>query len=182
MFFLGGALGAVYVVIIVFVQNTLHSGQSGTKDLGLIIMFLGLGLFLGSLLYGRFGQRLPYFKAIFSSLIISGLVLAIFVLSLTYYPYFLLAVGLAFILGLAVSPVIITCNTLIHKSSQNEMMGRVFSSIDFLLHFAFILFMFLSSLLAEHIPSHVILIILACLFIILGVFNLIFQRKIPWLN
>ncbi|MBL7131607.1 MAG: MFS transporter, partial [Candidatus Omnitrophica bacterium] len=59
MFFLGGALGAVYVVMIVFVQQTL---QSATKDLGFLIMFLGLGLFLGSLLYGRLGHRLAHFK------------------------------------------------------------------------------------------------------------------------
>jgi DHA3 family macrolide efflux protein-like MFS transporter len=179
MFFLGGALGAVYVVIIVFVQQTL---QSATKDLGLLIMFLGLGLFLGSLIYGRFGQRLSHFKAIFSSLIISGLILAIFVLSLTYYPYFLLAAALSFILGLVISPIIISCNTLIHSSSQDEMRGRVFSSLEILMHFAFILFMVLSSLLAERIPPHTIIIAVACSFIFLGLINLIFRRKIPWLN
>ena len=179
MFFLGGALGAVYVVMIVFVQETL---QSATKDLGLLAMSLGAGLFLGSLLYGRFGQRLSHFKTIFFSLIISGLILAIFVLSLTYYPNLLLAASLAFILGLSVSPIIITCNTLIHNSSHDQMRGRVFSSLEILMHFSFVLFMFLSSFLAEWVPSNTILIIVACLFICLGLVNLIFHRKIPWLS
>ncbi|MFH1578454.1 MAG: MFS transporter [Candidatus Omnitrophota bacterium] len=179
MFFLGGALGAVYVVMIVFLQNAL---QSATKDLGLFVMFLGLGLFSGSLIYGRFGHRISHFKAIFSSLICVGIVLASLVISLSYYPYFLLAAGFALILGMVVSPIIISCNTLIHKSSHNQMMGRVFSSLEILMHFAFVLFMFLSSFLAERIPALTILIAVACLLVFLGLFNLIFRNKIPWLN
>ncbi len=179
MFFLGGALGAVYVVMIVFVQESL---KSATKDLGLLIMFLGLGLFLGSLLYGRFGYRLSHFKTIFSSLIISGLILGVFVIILSYHPRFLVAATLSFILGVAVSPIIISCNTLIHNSSQNQMRGRIFSSLEILMHFAFVVFMILSSFLAEYIPSNIILITVSCSFVFLGLFNLIFARKISWLN
>ena len=64
MFVLWSALGAVYVVLIVFVQKTLHSA---TKDLGLLIMFLGIVLFIGSIVYGKFGQRISHYKAIFAS-------------------------------------------------------------------------------------------------------------------
>ena len=165
--------------MIVFVQQAL---QSVTKDLGLLIMFLGIGLFVGSLIYGRFGQKLSHFKVIFASLIISGLILLAFVLALSYYPYFPVAAGLAFVLGAAVSPIIISCNTLIHNSSHNEMMGRVFSSLEFLMHSSFILFMFLSSYLAERIPAGAILIFVAGWFIILGMLNLIFRRRIKWLD
>jgi MFS family permease len=181
MFFLGGAIGAMNVVMIVFVQETL---QSTTKVLGLLITFLGLGLLLGSLVYGRFGHRISHFKAISSSLVISGLILVIFVLSLTYYPYFLLAAGLAFTLGLGVSPIIISCITLVHRSSQNQMMGRIFSSLDILMYFAFVLFMFLSSLLAEWVgvAPNAILLVVSCSLILLGLLNFAFRRKIPWLN
>ena len=181
LFFLGGALGAVYVVMIVFVQKALNSV---TKDLGLLIMFFGLGLFLGSLLYGRFGQRTSHFKVIFASLIITGLMLIIFVGTVTYYPYFLIAAGLACVLGFSVSPIIISCNTLIHNSSHNEMMGRVFSSIDFLMHLSFVLFMFFSSYLAETelVSPEAILISVGCLLILLGALNFIFRRKIQWLD
>ncbi|MFH1678293.1 MAG: MFS transporter [Candidatus Omnitrophota bacterium] len=179
MFFLGGALGAIYVVMIVFVQTTL---QSVTKDLGFLTMFVGLGLFIGSLIFGRFGHRVSHFKAIFSSLIISGFVLFVFVYSLTNYPYFLIAAGLAFVLGLVVSPIIISCYTLIHNSGHNQMMGRIFSSIDMLMCFSFVVFMFLSSYLAERISPSLILTVVACMFVVLGIISLIFQRKIQWLD
>jgi len=179
MFFLGGALGAIYVVMIVFVQKAL---QSATRDLGFIIMFLGAGLFIGSLIYGRFGQRISHFKAIFFSLIITGLMLAVFVLGLIHYPYFLVAASLAIILGMVASPIVISCTTLIHNSSKNQMMGRVFTSLEVLLHLGFFLFMFLSSFLAKWILPNTILIIVACSFILLGLLNLIFHRKIPWLD
>lgn len=179
MFFLGGALGAIYVVMIVFVQEVL---QSATRDLGFIIMFLGAGLFIGSLIYGRFGGRISHFKAIFSSLILTGITLAIFVLGLTRYPYFLVAAGLAITLGMVAAPIVISCTTLIHKSSQNQMMGRVFTSLEVLLHLGFFIFMFLSGFLAKWIPPNTILIVVACSFVILGLLNLIFRHKIPWLS
>ena len=94
IFILWSALGAVYVVLIVFVQKTLHSA---TKDLGLIIMFLGLGLFLGSLAYGRFGQRINHFKVIFGSLILSGFMLVVFAVAIARYPLFPVAAGLAWL-------------------------------------------------------------------------------------
>ncbi len=75
IFALWAALGAVYVVSIVFIQQTLHSA---TKDLGLLIMFLGIGLFLGSLVYGKFGQQISQYKIIFVSLILSGIMLVVF--------------------------------------------------------------------------------------------------------
>ena len=115
---------------------------------------------------------------------IVGLILAIFVLSLTYYPYFLLAASLAFILGLVMSPIIISCITLIHRSSQNQMMGRIFSSLDIVCYFAFILFMFLSSLLADwvRVPANYILQVVSYSLILLGLLNFIFHRKISWLD
>jgi MFS family permease len=144
MFVLWSALGSVYVVLIVFIQKTLGSI---TKDLGILITFLGTGLFLGSLLYGKFGQRISHYKAIFISLILSGIFLSFFGLSLSFRPSFYLAGLLTFILGLVVSPIMIVSYTLIHKISQDSMMGKTFSSLEMVMHLAFILFMFISSFL-----------------------------------
>ncbi|MCX5707028.1 MAG: MFS transporter [Candidatus Omnitrophica bacterium] len=179
MFILWAALGAVYVVAIVFVQQALHSA---TKDLGLLVMFLGIGLFLGSLVYGRFGQRLSQYKIIFSSLVLSGIMLIIFALTIYYHPYFLIAAALALVLGIVISPIMIASNTIIHKASDNEMMGKVFSSLEIVMHLGFLLFMFISSLLAERFPHLYILIAVGCIFSILGTVNLITNRKIPWLD
>lgn len=179
IFILWSALGAVYVVLIVFVQKTLHSA---TKDLGLLVMFLGIGLFSGSLIYGRFGQRLSHYKTIFSSLVLSGIMLVIFALTIHYYPYFLVAALLSYLLGLVISPIMIASNTIIHNVSDTNMLGKVFSSLEIVMHLGFLLFMFISSLLAEVFSPVAILVIVGILFSILGVINLIYQRRIPWLN
>lgn len=179
MFILWSALGAVYVVMIVFVQKVLNSA---TKDLGLLVMFLGIGLFTGSLVYGRFGQRISHYKTIFLSLVLSGIMLIIFALTISRYPYFLNAAVLAFTLGNMIAPIMIASNTIIHKASDNEMMGKVFSSLEIVMHLGFLLFMFISSLLAEKFSHLSILIAVGCIFSILGTVNLITNRKIPWLD
>jgi MFS family permease len=179
IFILWSALGAVYVVLIVFVQKTLHSA---TKDLGLLIMFLGLGLFSGSLIYGRFGQRISHYKIIFTSLVSSGIMLVVFAITLERHPYFLIAALLSFLLGILISPITIASNTIIHNVSANDMMGKIFSSMEIVMHLGFLLFMFLSSILAEKFSHILILIIVGCVFSLLGIINLIYHRRIPWLD
>jgi MFS transporter, DHA3 family, macrolide efflux protein len=179
IFALWSALGAVYVVIIVFVQKTLNSA---TKDLGLLIMFLGIGLFLGSLVYGRFGQRISHYKTIFVSLVLSGIVLVVFAFGIHRYPYFPAAAALSLLLGLVVAPIMIASNTIIHRVSDNGMLGKTFSSLEVVMHLGFLLFMLLSSLLAERISQLSILVVVGCVFSVLGVVNLIYSRKTPWLD
>ena len=177
IFILWSALGSVYTVIIVFVQKTLHSA---TKDLGFLIMFLGIGLFLGSLAYGRFGQKASRYKVIFISLILSGIMLIIFAFAIQRYPYFEVAALLSFLLGMAVSPIMIASNTIIHDVSDTNMLGKIFSSLEIIMHLGFILFMFLSSFLAEWIPPLYILAFVGGLFSVLGFINLIGNHKIAW--
>ncbi len=179
IFALWSALGAVYVVIIVFVQNTLHST---TKDLGLLVMFLGIGLFLGSLVYGRFGQRIAHYKVIFASLVLSGIMLDIFALGIYNYPNFAMAALLSLCLGLTIAPIMIASNTIIHSVSDNDMLGKIFSSFEIVMHLGFLAFMFISSMLAERFPHLLILVIVGGLLSLLGLVNLFFNRKTAWLN
>lgn len=146
LFLVWAALGAVYVVIIVFIQSTL---KSFTLDLGLLIMFLGIGLFIGSLIYGRFGRTSNCFQTIHASLFVSGLVLAAFAFFLERLPYFYTAAFLAFIFGAVVAPIMTATNTLVHDVATDKMRGKVFSSIEVVMHLAFLLFMLLGSSLAE---------------------------------
>lgn len=176
IFILWSALGAVYVVLIAFVQKTLHSA---TKDLGLLIMFLGIGLFLGSLIYGRFGQRFSHYKTIFFSLVLSGMMLVIFALGIERYPVFSVAALLSFLLGFLVSPIMIASNTIIHNASDNEMRGKIFSSMEIIMHLGFLLFMFISSMLADKFSPALILVIVGGVFSCVGVINFICHRKIP---
>lgn len=179
LFVLASALGMVSIVSIVFIQNTLHSA---TKDLGLLIMFLGTGLFVGTLVYGRFGSGLAHYKTIAFSLLLSGLMLIIFTLSVNRYPEFALAAGLAFLLGFFVSPLLTVINTIVHISSENEMRGKIFSSLEVVMHLGFLIFMYISSILAAHYSHVKILVATGILFCLLGVLNLFWQKKVAWLD
>ncbi|KPK96981.1 MAG: hypothetical protein AMJ95_11495 [Omnitrophica WOR_2 bacterium SM23_72] len=179
IFILWSALGSVYVVFIVFVQNTLHSA---TKDLGLLIMFLGIGLFLGSLVYGRFGQQFSHYKIIFVSLILSGSMLVILALTIHRYPYFMIAAGLSLLLGVLIAPIMIASNTIVHNVSDNDMMGKIFSSLEIVMHLGFLLFMLISSFLAERFSNLIILVVVGGFLTGLGLVNLIMDRKGAWLN
>lgn len=171
-FLLWSALGAVYVVIIVFVQRTLGSI---TRDLGFLAIFLGLGLFFGSLIYGRFGQRLSRMKVIFISLAASGVVLSAFTVFLKLFSSSLLVGALSFILGLTLSPIIISSQTLIHEVAREKMRGRIFGLLEIIAHLAFLLFMFLSSFLAERIGGFWILLFVGVTLTIVGLGTLLLK-------
>ncbi|MBU1998089.1 MAG: MFS transporter [Candidatus Omnitrophota bacterium] len=177
IFVLWSALGAVYVVAIVFIQESLHSA---TKDLGLLAMFLGLGLLCGSLFYGRFGQRLSQYKIIFVSLILSGLMLIVFALGIERYPSLSLAATLSFALGLFIAPIMIASNTIIHNVSHNHMMGKIFSSLEIVMHLGFVIFMFVTSFWAEKVNPTIILVTAGFIVTNLGVINLITDRRKKW--
>ena len=105
MFILLSAVGATYVIIIVFIQQTFHSV---TKDLGFLAVSLTVGLFLGSLGYGAWGKRSLLYKVIFGSLILGGAMVVIFswVVQATHDRTW--ALGLSFILGVVVGPVLVS--------------------------------------------------------------------------
>jgi MFS family permease len=179
IFILWSALGAVYVVTIVFVQQTLHSA---TKDLGLLIMFLGMGLFAGSLFYGRFGARFSQYRSIFFSLVLSGIMLVVFSVTITRFPLFYVAATLAFFLGMAISPIMIASNTIIHRVSESSMRGKIFSSLEIVMHLGFLLAMFISSFLAERFSHLSILVSVGIFFSLFGVINLLYAHRISWLD
>ncbi|MDP8264034.1 MAG: MFS transporter [Candidatus Aceula lacicola] len=175
MFILMAAAGAVYVVIIVFVQQAF---QSITKDLGFLAVVLGAGLFCGAILYGRFGRKVSRFKVIFSCLILGGLMMMVFAFVVQKIPILSVASSLAFLLGLIVGPIFIASNTIIHALSKDEMRGRVFSSLEFMTHLGFLLSMFLSSWLSDkmHVENFKILMGVGLVFSIVGLISLL-QHK-----
>lgn len=179
LFLLSSAFGLVCIVLITFVQKSFHSV---TKDFGLLGMMMGIGLFVGSLVYGRWGQRFSRYKIIFCSLIIDGILLAGFSLLIARFPDFILASILSFGMGFFVAPIIIAVNTTVHHVSENGMMGKVFSSFEVVMHAGFLLFMFISGMLTRIISADVILVAGGSVFVVLGVINLIFHRALPWLE
>ncbi len=154
--FLFASLGALYVVFIVFIQETLNTV---TKDLGFLAVSLGIGLFLGSLGYGRIAQRFSLTKTINFMFFLSNIFLLIFVITLKSFPWRILVCLFSFLLGGLISPIVIGVNSLIHKKSKDNFWGRIFSSLEIVMHFSFLIFMFITSFLAEVYSSFSIIIL-----------------------
>ena len=169
------AAGAIYVVIIVFIQEMFHTV---TKDLGILAVALGLGLFLGSVLYGKFGTRFSRFKTIFFCLILGGVMLTFFTMFVYFTHNKFIGMGLSFILGLVIGPIVIASNTIVHEICSNEMRGKVFSALEFVMHLAFLIAMFASSTLSEHYPRVYILVGVGGVFLLVGVAGLIKYRNV----
>lgn len=174
LFILFSAAGAIYVVIIVFVQEVF---KSVTRDLGILAVFLGVGLFAGSLIYGRLGKNISRFRIIFLSLIFAGIMVVIFAYVVNKMPNVWLAAALAFVLGLAVGPIMIAANTVTHQVSDDKMRGRVFSSFEVVMHFAFIISMFFSSWLAGYVARFWILIGVGAVFTLVGLVGLFTKEE-----
>ncbi|MBF0505112.1 MAG: MFS transporter [Candidatus Omnitrophica bacterium] len=174
MSILFAAAGAIYVVIIVFIQHAFHSV---TKDLGFLAVPLGLGLFLGSLAYGRWGTKVTAFKVIFWSLILGGTMVALFAAGVESTHNRFLALGLSFILGFVVGPVVIASNTVVNKVCSMEMSGKVFAALEFVMHLAFLAAMLISAVLTEHIERMWILIAVGGIFVTVGLAGLFKFRE-----
>ena len=165
LFILASGIGASQVVVIVFIQNAL---ASVTRDLGLLIMLFGAGLFCGALIYGKIGEKFSKVRAIFLSLILGGIFLIQFVILVGIFESFFMAAAIAFLFGGAVSPILISSNTIVHELIPEEAHGRVFSSLEVVVHLAYLVFMLLSAVAAEFISSFSILLIVGLVFILSG--------------
>jgi len=176
MFILLAAVGAIYVVIIVFIQQSFHSV---TKDLGFLAVSSTLGLFLGSLSYGKWGQKIAAYRVIFWSLILGGVMVVLFTCIVQLTHSHLWALVLSFILGLVVGPVMVAPNTVINKICAMEMSGKVFAAMEFVVYLAFLLAMMTSSFLSEHIERLWILVGVGIIFMIVGLVGLLHVKGSP---
>ncbi len=165
LFILFAAAGAVYVVIIIFIQQTF---QSVTKDLGVLAVCLGIGLFLGALGYGKWGKRIAWYITIFLCLVTGGGMIILFAMIVYYYPNLAVAGLLAFVLGIILGPIFIAANTIVHFVSDEKMRGKVFSALEVVSHFAFLLAMLLSSFLSEFVHRLWILVGVGVIFSLVG--------------
>ena len=174
LFTLMAAAGAVYVVIIVFVQDSFNSV---TKDLGILAVFLGAGLFIGALGYGRWGKKIAWHKTIFYCLFAGGVMMTLFALMVRLHPQLGVAAVLSLLLGVVLGPIFIAANTIALLVSDENMRGKVFSSLEIIIHFAFLVAMLSSSLLSEYIDRMWILVGVGGVFGLLGLLGLIKYRK-----
>ena len=166
-------IGSLYVVFVVFIQNVL---STVTLDLGILAVACGFGLFSGTLIYGRFGHKMRAEKTINIAMIFSGLYLMFFAFMLKSYPSKIFAFFSCFVLGVIVAPIVVGVNSLIHKGSDNNLWGRIFSSLEVVIHLAFIIFMFISSYLAEYFGPLRVIVGISVVVVVISFSNLLVKN------
>lgn len=157
-FILMGGIGAIYVIFIDFVLKNLtippvmvqqFKRILGFGQFGFIIVLLGLGAFTGTIMFGRIGQQIKRTRAIAFGFIAAGLSLSLFSYATQVLKNFWVTSILAILLGLSAAPIIVIANTLLQEITLQEMRSRVFSTLEIVIHLAFLGFMLLSMFLVS---------------------------------
>ncbi len=149
-FLLMSAIGAVSCVMIVFIQE---SFATVTKHVSLLTVFFLVGLLSGVILYGKFCQHIDRKKAVTISSFLAGIMMAVFGSSISFNQDLRIAAVLMICIGASSGPIIPCLTTMVHESIAEDMRGRVFSSVEAVIHMGFLVFMFAAALLAEHIDG-----------------------------
>lgn len=165
LFILMGGMGSIFCVIIVFIQD---SFGTVTRDLGIFGIFLAVGLFIGTVLYGKCAGGFSKIRTMFWSLALTGTGMALFTV-IAEEGVGLAVTGLVIIaLGAAASPLLTCAQTLVHMLVPDEARGRIFSSIEAVIHLAFIIMMLLTAHLSKYVSNFSILLASSIVFFILG--------------
>jgi len=173
-FLLMAGLGAISCVVIVFIQE---SFGTATLDLGIIGLFLVSGLLLGALIYGRLGQRFKKKKAILTSFVTTGISVMLFAFFVSRYPNVLVSGLLSGLIGMAASPIMTSLNTLTHETMPEEARGRTFSSLEAVIHLAFLGFMFAAAYAAKYVDRFWILMAVGAIFSVCGLAGLVLRSE-----
>ncbi len=120
---------------------------------------------------------LPRFKVIFSGFTMAGIVVVLFAIFVQASGSVSLALVLAIALGLVASPIVVSSNTMLHEIMPNHIRGRIFSSLEVIIHIAFLVFMLLTSFLAEFISKTSILVSSGILFAMCGIGGMAISKK-----
>jgi MFS family permease len=164
-FVLLAGMGAISCVIIVFIQNAFGTS---TRHIGFFGTYLVCGLFLGTVLYGKFGQRLEKKRTVCASFLASGVAIIFFAILVGRRPDVYMAGLLSGLVGLAVSPMMAALNTLTHETIPEEVRGRIFSSLEAVIHLAFLVFMFAAAYAAKFVDRFWIIVAVGAAFALCG--------------
>jgi MFS family permease len=122
---LGAAVFVLYVPII--------QSHMGTRGVGYVAAIGSVGLVVSSMAFGAFGHRVRKHKVMLFSFLLLGAV----AMALALLRNFAFMAPLCFIAGLALSPINIGMDTLLHEAVPEAARGRIFSTRDWLLHLFF---------------------------------------------
>jgi len=183
-FVLMSGAGAIYIIFIDFILKNLTTPSimvqrferiMGFGQFGFIIVFIGLGAFIGTIIFGKWGHRISRELAISYGFALSGLFLFLFSFFTHTFKNFWLTASISLLLGFSAAPIMALANTLLHEVTTQEMRGRVFSTLEIVIHLAFLVFMFFSMFLVTilHLLDVYILCTAGCLAFLYGIWSLI---------
>lgn len=175
--FLFSYLGAASTVYIRYIQNTLGGSSQSVMEVAFIGIFLGAGIFFGSLIYGRFAHKIAIKKVVDYSSLFASFFLLFFVIWIKYNPFILHAIILSSILGISLSPIFIAVNSLIHSTTKEALLGRIFGSLEFTAHLGFLITMFIASILADLLNPFIIITSIGIIGSLFSIFFLIKDVK-----
>jgi MFS family permease len=173
-FVLMAGIGSISCVIIVFIQEAFGSV---TKDFSLLLMFVVLGTLIGAVCYGRFGSRLKKEYVILTCILFAGLLITLFAVVTKLYPSFWLSAAAMLTFGVSLGPITVSIYTTIHEFIPQETRGRIFSSLEAVIHLGFLVCMFIAALLAEHVDRIWIIIVCGVVFSLWGALGIFGMRK-----
>ncbi len=160
----------IYVLIIPTVQKEMAWGTSGV---GILAAIGSIGLLFGAYLMGVFGHHFNLkILMLFCFVLLGG--------SLVVFPFlnqFWLFVVFTLIGGVAISPIFIGQDTLIHHYADEFIRGRVFSLRDWILNGSFVVGALVIGLLATMMQKSILFIIFGVLLALVAVAGwIIFAR------
>ena len=164
-FIFASVIGACYIVLVVFIQETLGTM---TRHVGLFGMCISAGALISSYIYGKIGRGFSRMKTVFVSVFFVGISVGAFAISLKSTGLFLPGAVSAFLIGFFLSPVYVTANTIVHETVGQDLRGRIFSSLGIVMNIGFLLFMFLSSILTEYVGNFLILVFCGSIIALFG--------------
>jgi MFS family permease len=130
-----GASAFVLLVPIIQAPAAKMGFGVGTKGVGYVAAIGAVGLVLSSMSYGMIGHRINKLYTILISFILMGAVIILIPIFNTFYAL----IPLALLAGIALSPVFIAQDTILHEIVPESIRGRIFSSREWLLNISFAL-------------------------------------------
>lgn len=174
LFFIMAGAGSIFCIILVFIQETFNAG---TEALGIFGSFLGVGLLTGTVLFGKYGQKFSKINTMFVSFALCGIAISVFAVYSNADPLFTVGAALIMLIGMAVAPILTCTNTLMHILVPDKVRGRIFSSMEVVMHLAFLIFMFLTAYLAKYFSGFSILLASGIFFASVGILGRILVRE-----
>ena len=169
---MGGA-GASFIVGTVLIQQSMGSV---TKDLGFLSLWLGVGMLIGTLAYGRWGTKVERQLILGIAFLGCGSALWAFVGAVLGLRSSVAASAAASLLGFWIAPVGIVTNTLVHEGHPERLHGRIFSSFGVVVNVSLISSMLVAGWMVEQGGRGMLLMAVGAAFAVSG-FALLWYTK-----